>query len=144
MPPLTPPPKSKAVLGHFHSRVRWAGVAVGAGTHHPMVCGAKGVATVSSGEGVPLWVACLGLQAGAGSPQGQAGSDAVEAPVAGDPVTIPKPGRSLCAARAVAGLGQAPSPSPPGLEPGQSPPLLGWEKPLNQGHLLGDWRLGAT
>lgn len=39
------------------------------------------------------------------------------------------------------GPGQAPSPSPPGLETGQSPPRLGWEKPLNQGHLPGDWRL---
>lgn len=31
--------------------------------------------------------------------------------------------------------------APPGLEPGQSPPRLGREKPLNQGHLPGDWRL---
>lgn len=76
-------------------------------------------------------------------PQGQAGSDAAVAPLVRDPVPVPKPGCALRAAglRKGRGPGQAPSPSPPGLEPGQSPPRLGWEKPLNQGHLPGDWRL---
>lgn len=168
----------KPVLGHFHTRLRWAGVAGGAdiAATSPPAPGSvepRGLIPAMHGTlpslrfhrdrcrlpamenaGHVRWG--HGREApGSSCTQGDTCRGVLLAPPAGgptrgrhaggsscwDPVLVPKPVCTLRAAGAVRGPGQAPSPSPPHLELGQSPPWLGWEKPLNQGHLPGDWRL---